>query len=140
MFCHSSADISGCAVVTCAVSYLFMPGTGGLVPVLSAEGSPIAGALGFAARVQNARPTSPGALLVSGVRAQITFGDCTLLVGPWLGVPIATDGTGNARVPLSMPAGTSGVEIDLQALILDPAGGLLGVASATQGLALFIGR
>ena len=83
---------------------------------------------------------SPGALLISGVRAAVFLGKCALWVGPGPAVPLLTDSAGHARVPLAVPAGTSGLEVDLQALLVDPAGGLLGVASATQGLALSIGR
>ena len=93
--------------------------------------------------MREARPNRPGTLLLAAQRAQIQLGGCALLVAPpWFALPLQFGPTGVVRqaLPIPLVPALVGGELDLQAVIADPQGGLLNRFSATQGLAILIGQ
>ena len=120
-------------------------GTGGRTPILTANGLPTIGNAGFGVGLADARGNSAALLFLGRGSWDVPLGGgCSSLVAaPYLHVAVAaTDGAGAATLPIAVPADPllAGAEVDLQFLVVDPAGALNGLASLTQGLLLVLGR
>ncbi|MBI1383254.1 MAG: hypothetical protein GC161_19515 [Planctomycetaceae bacterium] len=110
------------------------PGTGALVPVISAVGAPTLGNAGFGVAVSQARAFAPAFLALS--LGQVTLpvgGSCNLyLETPLVLVASVTNAFGTTSVSVPVPAAAPnvlGVSAYFQYVIFDPAGaGVLGTA------------
>jgi choice-of-anchor B domain-containing protein len=113
-------------------------GTGGVTPRAHLFGAAWLGNANFALELSHGRPNSPALFAVSTKRGNLPIGGLTVwidLVGsPVLAFPAATDGSGNARVPVAVPAdlGFDGTTLRAQAFVADPNGPI--GASATEGI------
>ena len=127
------ADVFGAA---CA-------GTNG-VPDIGYAGVPALGHPEFAVELANAIPSFPVLLLAAGTRADLVLGGgCTLYPnGPEIVLGAASTPSGDASVPVPIPATTSliGAELVLHWAPFDPTGPVFGLASFSNGLAVRVGR
>ncbi len=118
-------------------------GSGNLVPRIAAIGAPVLGNASFGERLEQGMPAVPCALCASFAEASVAVGGCTILIVPgtitFYGVTDA-QGRFGAQVPLPNDAGLLGLQWFTQGMVLDPAGGLYGAASATDGLRIRLGR
>lgn len=118
-------------------------GTGGLVPRVAALSAPQLGNAAFGEQLDRGLPGVASALCVSFLAAALPAGSCTILVTPgtitFYGV---TDPQGRFTVPIALPndAGLLGLQWFTQGVVLDPAGLLFGVASASNGLRVRLGH
>lgn len=111
-----------------------LAGAGGLAPELLGQGSlqPLAPC---ALLLQHAAPGAPAVLLVSAQAAGLPFKGGSLLPWPVLvQLALGTDAGGDALLPFAWPAEGAGLQLVLQAWVLDP-GGPAGL-SASNGLLL----
>ncbi|MEM7199412.1 MAG: hypothetical protein AAF628_04050 [Planctomycetota bacterium] len=116
------------------------PGAGAVTPDAGFQGAPIPGG-GFALRLHEGAPLAAGALLFGANAAWLPLGGCPLHVAPPLAtVPVATDATGSATVPVAIVAGLAGLVFDAQFAVLDPAGAWFAGVSATPGIEVVVGR
>lgn len=121
-------------------------GAGGIVPTLVVSGSATLGST-VSADVSNGLGFTAGAVLLGagpGSKVTTPFVGGTLLVQPALVVPIrlggsAFPGGGFGSLPLPIPSGLSafGVNVNCQAVFLDP--GAANLVSMTNGIELWIG-
>jgi ELWxxDGT repeat protein len=120
------------------------PGTGGLVPVIGATGTPQLGNAGFALTLANARASAPAAVLAGFARTRFPLGgQCFLLVdAPLLGFSVAVGGTGTGTFPISIPSDPTlqGDAFFFQFVVADPAGAAIGLAAMSGGLLAVVGR
>jgi len=120
-----------------------LAGTGGTLPLISTKGgTPSIGEVGFALRVRFAAPSASAFLVISLAQASLPFKGGLLLVdvtGAYASLFQATNGTGAAQVPLSIPNDPNllGLPVFGQWLIQD-AGAVAGW-SMTGGMMLGIG-
>jgi ELWxxDGT repeat protein len=117
-------------------------GTGGRIPVLAGDGVPALGNAAFAAELDDARPGAGAALVLSAQRQTLQFGACSLYLAlPGQVVPFVAGATGSGRVPLPIPAvpALRGLEIFLQGLVADPAGGFANLLAFSNALHLVLG-
>ena len=114
-------------------------GTGGLVPSISTSGKPTPSSA-FAVELADALPSTAALLLGSTAPAAIDLGGCTLQVQPpSFAFATATDAAGEASLPLAADAGTVGLLLAFQYVVVDPGGTYLGLLSATEGLEVVVG-
>ncbi|MBK8978613.1 MAG: hypothetical protein IPM29_22175 [Planctomycetes bacterium] len=114
-------------------------------PRLYASRFPSLGANDFALHLGSGLP---GSVAVMPLALSWPFGSgapCTLqiaLVGAIASPAFALDGAGHVAVPLAIPAVPSllGQRLGAQAFVLDPAGAIGGLLSASNGVGLVIGR
>lgn len=117
-------------------------GTGGRTPELHGFGAAWAGNASFAIEVENARPNSPGILIVSDRKASQTFAGLPINVslGNVAIVDIATNSAGKARVNVPVPATVASGKIYAQAFVRDSGAGNLLRLAATKGLEIDVFR
>ncbi|MBI5853487.1 MAG: hypothetical protein HZB39_20955 [Planctomycetes bacterium] len=118
-------------------------GSNGRSPRLRAEPAPRVGTTSFCLIVDDAPPNVPTVVLVDLQRGALAAGGgCTLYL-PYAMVQcrIATDTQGVARLALPIPATQNlvGLELDAQAIVIDPGAAWLGAFALTNGLLLLIG-
>jgi hypothetical protein len=144
---HESDDVSVMLAVPRALAQKFgtgCPGTGGLVPDISAVGLPTLGNPAFGAKVSNARSFAPALLAISLTQIDVPLGGgCNLYLAPPLVLVQAfTNAGGEATVLLQVPAagiGLDGVNLYLQYAIFDPFGPYLGQFAFSDGLRIKLG-
>ena len=115
------------------------PGSGGFTPVLSAPADAVAGQP-FSLVVSEGLGGAQAALMFGLGQASVPFGfgSCTFLlsgvVGPTVFFPLGGAGAGNGSIVLAgtLPAGSSGATITMQAFVQD--GGTPDGFTATNGL------
>jgi hypothetical protein len=120
---NNSGVSSACVTVGCDGVYgVGCAGTAG-VPALGAVDvcPPAPGSLDLT--VSNALPNGIGVLGFGVTQANVPLFGCNLLIGGLLvtGV-VLTDGTGAGGFVVPLPAGASGVDLTMQAFLLDSAG------------------
>ena len=113
-------------------------GTGGASPALWASTTPRPGESSFAFEVENGLGSAIGAVLISILPADVPLGTLRLNVDPGTllaSQPLSLDAMGSGAVPLPLPNDPAlvGFTLHSQGLVIDPAGGFVGIA-ATPGL------
>jgi hypothetical protein len=116
-------------------------GGSGARPKIFGFGAAYLGNGAFKLQCEDAAPTSPGVMVLSGASANLNLSGLQLNVDAFTGpvlIPVATDGSGAADVPLPVPnvPALSGGRLYAQFLVFD-AGGPLNL-SASRGLALTV--
>ncbi len=120
-------------------------GVAGCMPSIQASGIPSLPTpftTSFAIELGNARPFSPGALLMS-LSPGTVIGPCQFLLnGADFSIGIFSNSAGRAKVPMAVSANPAlaGVTLYCQIAVLDPAGGFLDLLSLTEGLKVRVGR
>ncbi|MEM7205932.1 MAG: choice-of-anchor B family protein [Planctomycetota bacterium] len=112
------------------------PSAGSATPELWAFGAAWNGNGNFRIDIEDAPTQQPGVLLLSAAPADLTFRGLRILVdltAPNLAIPIATDASGMAQVPLPIAEGTGTGTLYAQGFVADGAGPF--GFSATGGLA-----
>lgn len=117
----------------CPALATYSPGLAGVngIPTLGATGGqPRIGNAGFGLALGSARPNAPVAWIVGGATANIPVFGGVLAARPDLVVSLATDGSGNAALPLGVPNMPIlvGQSLFTQVAVAD--------AAAVQGIAL----
>lgn len=108
----------------------------GTATTLTADGAPVADQP-FDLEVQASGPGLIGVLTAGGGQTFLPLGpDCAALVElPWWAtIPFVSDADGRFSLPVSLGANSVGVEIALQAFVLEPS-----ALAASQGLELVVG-
>jgi len=144
---HDSNDVTIALAVPQALAQKFgagCPGTAGLVPDISAVGTPTLGGGLFGVQVSNAKAFSPALLALSLGQVTVPLGGgCDLFLAPPLVLVQAfTGATGTATTFLTIPApdtGFNGLNVYFQYAIFDPAGPYLGQFAFSDALRVKLG-
>jgi len=117
------------------------PGTGAVVPQLAIDGEADASnPAGFDLVVSDTLPATPVVLAFASAVGAQPFSGCTLwTAGAGIFAFGASDLTGSATFAVSTQPALFGQQFVAQAFPIDPAGPILGLASATAGLEFVIG-
>lgn len=119
-------------------------GTNGLIPAISALGTPVYGSTTFAIQLAGGRAFAPTLLGVSLVQANVPLSGCTLLLTlPLVLLPTYTDGAGAVSLTLGIPPNMSpfqGLSAYCQWFVYDPAGAYQAQIAFSNGLRLKFGN
>jgi ELWxxDGT repeat protein len=119
-------------------------GTGGIVPVIGANGLPRLGNTNWGFAVSNGLPFSIALLVAGFTPTNVPLGPCRINVAPpWFVQPttfLDSSGAGLAPVPIPNTASLAGTLLYGQWVVIDPVAPLLGLGSSSGGLAAQIGN
>ena len=114
------------------------------VPRLAGAGTATLGDATFSLELDRARAGASTGLLAAALGDRLRLpGGCTLLLeAPFAAGTAVTDGGGQARyaLPIADDVALLGLELRLQALVVDPGGDLGGTLALTNGVHVMVGR
>ncbi|MEM7204929.1 MAG: choice-of-anchor B family protein [Planctomycetota bacterium] len=101
------------------------PGTGGVAPSIHAFGAAYKGNSNFALEMEDAQPSAAFVVLLGVGASPISVGGLNINIDlslPFIAVPGFADASGNARIPIPMPASAADATLYAQFFAQDAAG------------------